>query len=631
MEIIEVKNNLVRIKFDTTLDNLILSGFVIVKDPNQSFIGQIVHLEANPKGNFAITKLLFTFNDDGVIANYNGSIPDLKSHLEVIPTQELLSILPVNRPIVLGEIAQQNTALKLDSSLFEDKLLILCEDEENKNNFIQNSALQLAQYGKKIIIFDLNGDLDFTPNKIIAGEDFKLPLSYDSINFIYSELDNASAEAKATIQEVFLEVQNYIKTLPEGFIPFETFKEVVDEQYSELGITELLLLKNRLLKYQENGIFAQDSQEFEIIEESLAQNNIVVIDLSTTEGKIQSEFIKFVYSTIEKSENSAHIILNVEDENSDKKLLKKIFTAKNIYTTLISSYTYKYLKEIKQLSKNLVLFAPLQQQTDFAAYNVFLDKLNDNEFIVFGQKTQNMPLIVKLEEISTPPQVQQTPVYEEMQTQEVLEQQIKQDVDEIYMGTKSQEETIQNEEFEELTPEEIEYEELTDEDLDLIENFQSETQNSFDEEASAFNVEILSDGDDEIIPVSQETEDDSENILKQLYQEPQNDEYSEPSASPFAQVMAEEGQKQDETLSKLDILPANLSSTPIVPVYSADIESSVQSDDIEKGDIVVHPKYGKGVVEKMISYGAKTLCSINFDNVGRRLLDPNLAELKKVE
>lgn len=628
MEIIEVKNNLVRIKFDTALDNLILSGFVIVKDPNQSFIGQVVHLEANPKGNFAVIKLLFTFNDDGVIANYNGSIPDLKSHLEVIPTQELLSILPVNQPIVMGEIAQQNTALKLDSSIFEDKLLVLCENEENKNNFIKNSALQLAQYGKKVIIFDLNGDLDFTPNKIIAGEDFKLPLSYDSINFIYSELDNASAEAKATIQEVFLEVQNYIKTLPEGFIPFETFKEVVDEQYSELGITELLLLKNRLLKYQEDGIFAQDSQEFEFIEESLAQTNVVVVDLSQTEGKIQSEFIKFVYSNIEKS---AHIILNVEDENSDKKLLKKIFTAKNIYTSLISSYTYKYLKEIKQLSKNLVLFAPLQQQTDFAGYNVFLDKLNNNEFIVFGQKTQNMPLIIKLGEISAPTQAQPSPVYGEIQTQEELEQQIKQDVDEIYMGTKPQEETIQAEEFEELPTEEIEYEELTDEDLDLIENFQSETQNSLGEDDSAFNVEILSEGDDDIIPVSQDSQEDTENVLEQLYQEPQNDEYSEPLASPFAQVMAEEGQKQDETLSKLDILPANLSSTPIVPVYSADIESSAQSDDIEKGDIVIHPKYGKGVVEKMISYGAKTLCSINFDNVGRRLLDPNLAELKKVE
>ena len=53
------------------------------------------------------------------------------------------------------------------------------------------------------------------------------------------------------------------------------------------------------------------------------------------------------------------------------------------------------------------------------------------------------------------------------------------------------------------------------------------------------------------------------------------------------------------------------------------------SDPIEQGDTVVHAKYGNGVVEKMIKYGTKTLYSINFDNVGRRLLDPTLTEIKK--
>lgn len=53
------------------------------------------------------------------------------------------------------------------------------------------------------------------------------------------------------------------------------------------------------------------------------------------------------------------------------------------------------------------------------------------------------------------------------------------------------------------------------------------------------------------------------------------------------------------------------------------------SDPIEQGDLVVHAKYGTGTVEKMIKYGTKTLFSINFDNVGRRLLDPTLTEIKK--
>ena len=80
-----------------------------------------------------------------------------------------------------------------------------------------------------------------------------------------------------------------------------------------------------------------------------------------------------------------------------------------------------------------------------------------------------------------------------------------------------------------------------------------------------------------------------------------------------------------------EILETKNSSTPIVPVYDADIpqEDMVMSDPIQQGDTVIHAKYGSGVVEKMIKYGNKTLFSINFDNIGRRLLDPTLTEIKK--
>ena len=80
-----------------------------------------------------------------------------------------------------------------------------------------------------------------------------------------------------------------------------------------------------------------------------------------------------------------------------------------------------------------------------------------------------------------------------------------------------------------------------------------------------------------------------------------------------------------------DILETKKTATPIVPVYDADIpqEDLVVSDPIQQGDTVFHAKYGNGIVEKMIKYGNKTLFSINFDNIGRRLLDPTLTEIKK--
>ena len=71
--------------------------------------------------------------------------------------------------------------------------------------------------------------------------------------------------------------------------------------------------------------------------------------------------------------------------------------------------------------------------------------------------------------------------------------------------------------------------------------------------------------------------------------------------------------------------------TPVVPVYPAQ-DTPIAEDDFQfsQGDAVTHPRYGRGVIEKIIKYGNKTLCSISFENVGRRLLDPSISEFTKL-
>lgn len=134
---------------------------------------------------------------------------------------------------------------------------------------------------------------------------------------------------------------------------------------------------------------------------------------------------------------------------------------------------------------------------------------------------------------------------------------------------------------------------ITDNDLDLIDELNNE----------------------EIILEDSEAEDllDEDNQEDEIIQE---------------QVM---DQDDEEDTINSEILEKRDSSTPIVPVYDADIpqEDMVISDPIQQGDSVIHAKYGSGVVEKMIKYGNKTLFAINFDNIGRRLLDPTLTEIKK--
>ena len=98
----------------------------------------------------------------------------------------------------------------------------------------------------------------------------------------------------------------------------------------------------------------------------------------------------------------------------------------------------------------------------------------------------------------------------------------------------------------------------------------------------------------------------------------------------------------EDSVSDEDILPDEYEgseelpseeSTPVVPIYPAqDDEAEVLDEEIDykQGDIVNHPRYGQGTVEKIIKYGNKTLCSIYFENVGRRLLDPSISEFEKV-
>ncbi len=642
MQIVEVKNNLVKISYDTSAENLILSGFIVVKSTVQSFIAQIIHLEANANGNFAILKLLFNFNDDGVITNYNGSLPDLNSPTEIVPTKELLGILPIQNPIILGELAQQQTLLTLDKKLLEENLLICSEQEEDNDLLTKNLAMQLVQSGKKVLIINTGsadlGYIEEFASFVTASEDFKLPLNNDSINFIYEKgLDDAKAETKALIQNIFLEVQEYVKTLPEGYIPFETFKNVVDSQYEETELVELVLLKNKLLKFYEDGIFAQEKDEINSLKISLQASAPTVFDISNIDEKIQREMVSFAYSIIKQLNKDFYVFFNITDSNSNKKLLKQIFTTKNTYSTLICPYAYKYLKELKQISKDLILFAPIQQQNDFAGYNTFLNKLNPHEFIVYGQASHHLPLIVKLEELKL--EEKTMPAESESNTeiitepeQDMLDEQIRQDVDKIYTTPKSElllepeeEDFSEDDSYENNIPEDdfnatILDDELTEDDLDLIDDL-----NIIQDEESILNDETSNDEE-----IQENFNEEEEEETFDLVEEKEEDE----EITDFEEFIPEqeiiETAQVEQEPPAIDILPVKMASTPIVPIYSADVEPKTSSDDLVQGDIVMHQKYGKGTVEKLITYGSKTLCSIHFDNVGRRLLDPSLAEIKKV-
>lgn len=702
MKVLEIKNNLVKISY-TREDNLLLSGFVIIEDSQTPYVAQVLSLKADNGINYAIVKLLFTFDAEGIVKNYDGTIPALDSDVTKLTSDELLDIMPINNPIEIGMLANQDIQLKVDRSILENNLLICSENEENTNTAIENFVFQLSTDNNKSVIFDIDGK--FPGEKLKFGKDFKLPLNYDTINFIYEhDLDNIEPTSKALIQDIFLEVQEYSKTVLDKFIPFDTFINVVDQQYKSLGLTELVLLKNKLLKYKEENVFAQNAKEIHTLRSAIRSNLTNILDISSASDTLQNEIIKYVYDSIDEMDLFVYSFVPLTNDNADKKLIRHFLTKSKIYTTINCSHNFKYLYELKERANNLILFAPQTFQHDFATYNTFLNKLNPDEFIIYGKSTQHVPFIIELSSILDAPETEveqqeseqtvETQVQPEEETQAVNEPDDFSDESNSYsyetLNSDDEEPATYQEETQEEEPEQEEIQpaeigNVIDEELaeeapaqapEIVEEQVEETtdylpnvfENTEDELSSEENDNVLE--EDVIIqpvaesflenntieeeqPVS-EVEDEtiiSEPEVQEEVIEPQSEDIIEPEpiednaaevvdeimfsqpapATSLEQELEEEPLTEDELnfIEDVNIGAADVVEEVEVPIFPAETPANENNSTFEQGDRVTHPKYGEGVVEKMIKYGNKTLCSINFANIGRRLLDPAISELEK--
>lgn len=741
MKVLEIKNNLVKIAYDVK-DNLALSNFVIIEDTNTPYVAQVVNIKADSTTNFAIVKLLFTFNEEGILKNYNGTIPSTKANVSILPSNELLDIIPIEDPIRMGQLAQQNVELKVDKTIFDNNLLICSNNLENTSTLLNNI---LKQFKNKVVIFDTDGQFDWE-NKLYFGKEFKLPLNYDTINFIYdTELEDVDATSKAIIQDIFIEVQEYTKTLPEGYLPFETFLNVVDQQYKETQITELVLLKNKLLKYRDLNVFAETLKDVLNLSIAIEKSDITVIDISDMPHTLQKEIMSYTYNIMNSIKSDIYSFVKIDNSNTDKKLLKKFLVRSNVYTTIICSHEYKYLPEIKEAAQNLILFAPLTLQHDFASYNTFLNKLNSDEFIIYGAHTQNIPLIVELDDIEIDENTEDDLKKQDTQTDNIVpmpeikpssKEEKEKEEDEIIEENTIEEEEINSETNENsLEMPEVEYPDITideipieqnnnqteeteiisvNEDIQLnneiapvdnilsieeelpteptiIENNSStnnpeniiiedspieittEEPNTQNENLEIYNSEnnIEEIEEDEIEPQIelQEPEIDYsvEDIdIEENFGEPQiienNDDLIEQVAKDvdkaFYEKLPDENYElpdndnietdelTEDDLNLIDDLAIddtnmqldnsfqeseNIEQTPVVPIYETEDMEPKENQKLEPGDRVSTPKYGEGIVEKMIKYGNKMLCSIEFPNIGRRLLDPAMSEIIKLD
>ena len=190
--------------------------------------------------------------------------------------------------------------------------------------------------------------------------------------FIFDyELSEVDASTKAIIQDIFYDVQQYIKTLDYEFLPIDNFVDVVAAQYKETQMPELALLKNKLLKYRDGNVFANSAEEFLTLKDKINDKNCIIIDVKDFNGALQNKIISFVHKTLESIDKYTYFFVPVDDDNSDKKLLKKLINHNHVFTVFLAGHSYKYAQELKEHADNILLFAPQTVQHDFAIYNTF--------------------------------------------------------------------------------------------------------------------------------------------------------------------------------------------------------------------------------------------------------------------
>lgn len=694
MKLLEIKNNLVKLSYGEN-ENPILGKFIVLATSEKSYVAQLVNLKSDNVNNFAIAKLLFTFTPDGVVDNYDASIPSMASQLSFLDSAELLDLLPIETAVKIGQLAQQNESLSLDISVFEHNFTVFAERETDKTTFISNCIRQLFQMKEKSVIVDLNNNFaDYS--RIEFAKDFKLPLNSEMIDFIFEyELAEVDPSTKAVIQDVFYAVQQYIKTLDFEFLPIDNFVDVVANQYKETQMPELALLKNKLLKYRDSNIFANTKEEVLAFNQKLEEKNCSIVNLTDVNEALQKEVLVFVHKALESIKKYVYFFCPLTDGNSDKKLLKRFINNNHVFTTIIVSNSYKYVKELKSCAENVVIFAPEDAQHEFAAYNTFLNKLNLGECIVFGKLTQGIPFIVEMSDLDLDltkddvlgDKYQFVPVQENVEMMATEDVELSKTLDNtdiptshLETSTLPEETSLQEAPVQNVAPQiDVAVEEQLEE--PEVEDEKSSQEELPEEDVSPVDEEVLSPEGDVLVEYPDVPQDDFEDVsttpsnivepVGNLLGDDLAEGDLEASEFPpqedddlgFDDVVDLSGEDSGEELpdlteDDLDFIEDNSvasqeevedvisepmqgesyvedpyieEQTPVVPVYPAQ-DTPIEEDDFQfsQGDAVTHPRYGRGVIEKIIKYGNKTLCSISFENVGRRLLDPSISEFTKL-
>ena len=392
MQVANAVNNSIRILFNPRVEDFKLFDFLMVKSDDDRYIAQIIEIYDNKfdsSQNIAKLKLFYKIAKNNEVMPYDNFTPNRECEIIKIKQEEIENFINQDKKtFIFATNTKSSCSLEIQYDFFNNNPIVLADKIENANSISLNLAKNLSSE-KNVVIIDSTGVLEFeNAKKIKASKNFRMPLNYTTIDFIFDKcLSDASLEFQAIGGEIINEIKKFAKKQETGFIPFNAFTRVLLEQYKATPYPELKLLLVRLKKYQMDEIFARTKKDNETLFKTIEKSPVTILDLSGIEASWQKAYLEYI---VEDLEQEIYLITRINDENCDVDLINKIYNEKkNIKFIPNVSYNYKKLPSIMQYCKNYILLPSLYQRTDFLDANFALSNLIPEGCIIFGENTDN--------------------------------------------------------------------------------------------------------------------------------------------------------------------------------------------------------------------------------------------------
>lgn len=397
MRIIEVRDGF--IKFETDED-VSLSSFLEIEDVMKKYIAQVVKVTNLESVKVGYAKILYLY--DGALYDYDKTLPEAGATIKPFSFELLKQTFQINNPIKAGYFNDKEEVIELDSKGFNKKFLISIDSPASCDRLISNLKQEFSKFGNVVVIDMLGVTAD---RKYTASVDFKLPLNTSALEFMYEDcLNDATSDSKSLIKEIFTDLSEYSKTVP--FLPFGTLKTIVDDMVNKSHIFKLLVLKNKLAKFDREGYFAVTTEESNNLNEILRQKESIV-DLSKLDGVFQNRYLSTIFSAIEQLQEKPQVFL-LASNLIDKKNLKTAVLNSEIVSTLVTHSRFKYINEIKTMFVNFIIEPSFNASEVFKTYKTFLDAMAKDTYLIIGECTNYIPLVSLNKEFIAEPIIEAT-------------------------------------------------------------------------------------------------------------------------------------------------------------------------------------------------------------------------------